>query len=437
MPAACVRASSSITAGNCSSSACRVRRGGGMSLNLWWRRNRAHHGRRRCQRRARQFDRRALHQKLPGIEHAITPGEGIVAAEQIPRPAACPAGRHHRRGLCGPTRRSPGRVRRPMFEFLFGIDTQLRREGRPPSSWCSPVPSTEPGATSGSASHRSGTFWLGNGAPGHHAPTWSSDVAPAEAGQARVTARREVCGRPHPLHARRDGQRTVLTRPTCRAPWRPAAGRRNTAAWSGSSACNVVVGTTRAASPAPTGCPSQPTWPDLAGAQAAAASLLAEGGMGGHLRHASRWSWFASSTAAWTQAPWSGAPPRVNVVAAPGHAPGPSALNGTICAPIADPGLAGLLRGACRAMLRACRRAAVCGPFPTKGQPPMRIAPWTLALAAASVFATAATAQTTKLRQLWEHSGTMKSQSGQMGAAMRYRNPWPACRPSSANRWNK
>lgn len=49
----------------------------------------------------------------------------------------------------------------------------------------------------------------------------------------------------------------------------------------------------------------------------------------------------------------------------------------------------------------------------------MRIAPWTLALAAASVFATAAAAQATKLRPgLWEHSGTMKSQSGQMEAAM-------------------
>ena len=49
----------------------------------------------------------------------------------------------------------------------------------------------------------------------------------------------------------------------------------------------------------------------------------------------------------------------------------------------------------------------------------MRIVPWTLALAAASVFATAAAAQATKLRPgLWEHSGTMKSQSGQMEAAM-------------------
>jgi len=68
--------------------------------------------------------------KLPGIEHAITPCEGIAAAEQI---------RDRLRGMSGGTiavgfagnPNEPTAVRGgPMFEFLFGIDAQLRREGR-------------------------------------------------------------------------------------------------------------------------------------------------------------------------------------------------------------------------------------------------------------------------------------------------------------------
>ena len=68
--------------------------------------------------------------KLPGIEHAITPCEGIAAAEKI---------RDRLREMKGGTiaigfggnPNEPSAVRGgPMFEFLFGIDTQLRREGR-------------------------------------------------------------------------------------------------------------------------------------------------------------------------------------------------------------------------------------------------------------------------------------------------------------------
>lgn len=68
--------------------------------------------------------------KLPGIEHAITPCEGIAAAERI---------RDRLRELQGGTiaigfagnPNEPTAVRGgPMFEFLFGIDEQLRREGR-------------------------------------------------------------------------------------------------------------------------------------------------------------------------------------------------------------------------------------------------------------------------------------------------------------------
>ncbi len=68
--------------------------------------------------------------KLPGIEHAITPCEGIEAAERI---------RDRLRVLdsgtiaigFGGNPKEPNAMRGgPMFEFLFGIDEQLRREGR-------------------------------------------------------------------------------------------------------------------------------------------------------------------------------------------------------------------------------------------------------------------------------------------------------------------
>lgn len=68
--------------------------------------------------------------KLPGIEHAITPCEGITAAEKI---------RDRLREMQGGTiaigfggnPNEPSAVRGgPMFEFLFGIDEQLKREGR-------------------------------------------------------------------------------------------------------------------------------------------------------------------------------------------------------------------------------------------------------------------------------------------------------------------
>ena len=68
--------------------------------------------------------------KLPGIEHAIVPCEGIDAAEHV---------RDRLRALKGGTiaigfganPHEPSAVRGgPMFEFLFGIERQLRREGR-------------------------------------------------------------------------------------------------------------------------------------------------------------------------------------------------------------------------------------------------------------------------------------------------------------------
>jgi sulfide:quinone oxidoreductase len=68
--------------------------------------------------------------KLPGIEHAITPCEGIAAAEKIRDRLKAMTGGTIAIGFSG-NPNEPVAVRGgPMFEFLFGIDAQLRREGR-------------------------------------------------------------------------------------------------------------------------------------------------------------------------------------------------------------------------------------------------------------------------------------------------------------------
>jgi len=68
--------------------------------------------------------------KLPGIEHAITPCEGIAAAERIRERLREMTGGTIAVGFAG-NPNEPSAVRGgPMFEFLFGIDEQLRREGR-------------------------------------------------------------------------------------------------------------------------------------------------------------------------------------------------------------------------------------------------------------------------------------------------------------------
>jgi sulfide:quinone oxidoreductase len=68
--------------------------------------------------------------KLPGIEHAITPCEGIAAAEKIRDRLKAMTGGTIAVGFGG-NPNEPSAVRGgPMFEFLFGIDEQLKREGR-------------------------------------------------------------------------------------------------------------------------------------------------------------------------------------------------------------------------------------------------------------------------------------------------------------------
>jgi sulfide:quinone oxidoreductase len=68
--------------------------------------------------------------KLPGIEHAITPCEGIDAVEQIRDRLKSMQGGTIAVGFAGNPREPSAMRGGPMFEFLFGIDRQLRDEGR-------------------------------------------------------------------------------------------------------------------------------------------------------------------------------------------------------------------------------------------------------------------------------------------------------------------
>jgi len=68
--------------------------------------------------------------KLPGIEHAITPCEGIAAAERIRDRLREMAGGTIAMGFASNPQEPQAMRGGPMFEFLFGIDRQLRKEGR-------------------------------------------------------------------------------------------------------------------------------------------------------------------------------------------------------------------------------------------------------------------------------------------------------------------
>ncbi|OIQ98112.1 NADH dehydrogenase-like protein [mine drainage metagenome] len=68
--------------------------------------------------------------KLPGIEHAILPCEGIAAAEKIRERVAALEQGNIALGFAGNPNEPTAMRGGPMFEFLFGLDTQLRREGR-------------------------------------------------------------------------------------------------------------------------------------------------------------------------------------------------------------------------------------------------------------------------------------------------------------------
>ncbi|OOZ41240.1 pyridine nucleotide-disulfide oxidoreductase [Solemya pervernicosa gill symbiont] len=68
--------------------------------------------------------------KLPGIENAITPCEGIAAAEKIRDRIAEMQGGTIAIGFSGNPKEPSAMRGGPMFEFLFGIDTLLRQQGR-------------------------------------------------------------------------------------------------------------------------------------------------------------------------------------------------------------------------------------------------------------------------------------------------------------------
>jgi len=68
--------------------------------------------------------------KLPGIENAITPCEGIAATEKIRDRLKEMDSGTIAIGFAGNPKEPSAMRGGPMFEFLFGIDSQLRREGR-------------------------------------------------------------------------------------------------------------------------------------------------------------------------------------------------------------------------------------------------------------------------------------------------------------------
>ena len=68
--------------------------------------------------------------KLPGIEHAITPCEGIAAAEQIRDRLKALEGGTVAMGFSGNPNEPASMRGGPIFEFLFGLDRQLHREDR-------------------------------------------------------------------------------------------------------------------------------------------------------------------------------------------------------------------------------------------------------------------------------------------------------------------
>ena len=68
--------------------------------------------------------------KLPGIEHAITPCEGIDAAERIRERLKTMESGTIAVGFAGNPNEPSAMRGGPMFEFLFGIDTLLRQQGR-------------------------------------------------------------------------------------------------------------------------------------------------------------------------------------------------------------------------------------------------------------------------------------------------------------------
>ncbi len=68
--------------------------------------------------------------KLPGIEHAITPCEGVTAVEEIGQRLKAMKGGTIAFGFSGNPKEPSAMRGGPMFEFLFGIDSLLRKQGR-------------------------------------------------------------------------------------------------------------------------------------------------------------------------------------------------------------------------------------------------------------------------------------------------------------------
>jgi len=92
--------------------------------------------------------------KLPGIENAITPCEGVDASVKIRDRLREMDGGNIAFGFASNPKEPSAMRGGPMFEFLFGIDHQLREEGRRDKfnlSFFTPAPS--PGQRRSKGSH--------------------------------------------------------------------------------------------------------------------------------------------------------------------------------------------------------------------------------------------------------------------------------------------
>ena len=67
--------------------------------------------------------------KLPGIEHALTLCEGVASAEAIRDRVNAMQGGRIALGFGGNPNEASAMRGGPMFELLFGLDTQLRQQG--------------------------------------------------------------------------------------------------------------------------------------------------------------------------------------------------------------------------------------------------------------------------------------------------------------------
>ena len=160
--------------------------------------------------------------KLPGIEHAITPCEGITAAETIRDRVRAMDGGTIAMGFAGNPNEPSSMRGGPIFEFLFGMDQQLRKEGRRDRfKLVFFTPADKPGNRLGPKAVGSLLKEMARLGIETHLGAKLKGFS-----ERAVTHRgRHLRCRPHHLHARHDRQRLVRQHRPAALPRRSAPGR--------------------------------------------------------------------------------------------------------------------------------------------------------------------------------------------------------------------